>query len=214
MFRLRLSVVATGMPVLVVAVLLSAGPVEAQTAQTVAPQVARGAAPPAGPAVDVPRDYVIGPEDVLSVVFWRDTEMSGDVTVRPDGLITLQLLGELQAAGLTPDSLRSAVQKAAAKYIEDPNVSVVVKAINSRKVFITGQVATPGGYPLMGPRTVAQLIALAGGLTEYADSKHIRIVRTENGQTQSFKFNYKDVAKGNKLEQNILLKPGDTVIVP
>jgi polysaccharide export outer membrane protein len=144
----------------------------------------------------------------------RDGVLGAPPPVRPDGLITVPLLGEIQAAGLTPDALRDAVQKAATKFIEDPNVSVVVKAINSRKVFITGQVATPGAYPLVAPRTVAQLIAVAGGLTEYADAKSIRVVRTEQGKTVSFKFNYKDFAKGNRLEQNILLKPGDTVIVP
>lgn len=165
-------------------------------------------------SVAVPADYVIGPEDVLGILFWRDTEMTGDVTVRPDGMITLQLLGDLKAAGLTPDALREAVKQSASKLLEDPSVTVVVKAINSRKVFITGQVGTPGQYPLMAPRTVMQLIALAGGVTEYADAKNISILRTENGKTVSFKFNYKDVARGQKLEQNIQLKAGDTVIVP
>ncbi|MGH9330886.1 MAG: polysaccharide biosynthesis/export family protein, partial [Vicinamibacterales bacterium] len=164
--------------------------------------------------VPLPADYVIGPEDVLGVVFWRDQDMTGDVTVRPDGMVTLPLLGDLAAAGLTPEALRDQIQKAATKYMQDPNVTIVVRQINSRKVFITGEVTTPGAYPLIGPRTVMQLIALAGGLTEYADGKNITVMRAEQGRTRSFKFNYKDVAKGMKLEQNIHLKPGDTVVVP
>jgi polysaccharide export outer membrane protein len=162
----------------------------------------------------LPADYVIGPEDVLGVVFWRDQDMTGDVTVRPDGKVTLPLLGDVYAAGLTPEALRDEVQKAATKYLQDPSVVVVVRTINSRKVFITGEVGTPGAYPLTSPRNVMQLIALAGGLTEYADSKNITIMRLEQGTQRSFKFNYKDVAGGKKLEQNIQLKSGDTVVVP
>jgi polysaccharide export outer membrane protein len=165
-------------------------------------------------AATVPADYVIGPEDVLGVLFWRETDMSGDVAVRPDGMITLPLVGEIKAAGLRPDALRDTVQQAAGKYLTDPNVTIVVRQLNSRKVFITGQVATPGSFPLTGPRTVLQLIAIAGGLNEYADSENITIMREEAGKTRSFKFNYKDVSKGKKLEQNIQLRPGDTVVVP
>ena len=184
----------------------------APAAQTPAAPATQPARPPVG--VEVPAEYVIGPEDVLGVVFWRDNEMSGDVVVRPDGMITLPLLGDIRAVGLKPDALAAEIKKAALKLLEDPTVSVVVRQINSRKVFITGQVTTPGAHPLTGPRTVMQLIALAGGLTEFADKKNITIVRTEGGQTKSFKLNYNDVARGKKLEQNILLKPGDTVIVP
>jgi polysaccharide export outer membrane protein len=163
----------------------------------------------------VPLDYVIGPEDVLGVLFWRDQDMTGDVTVRPDGMITLPLLGDLLAAGLKPEILRDEIQKkASGKYLEDPNVTVVVRTINSRKVFITGLVATPGPYPLTSPRTVMQLIALAGGLTEFAEGKNITVLRSEQGRTLSLKFNYNDVAKGKNLWQNVQLKPGDTVVVP
>jgi polysaccharide export outer membrane protein len=164
--------------------------------------------------VEVPAEYVIGPEDVLGINFWRDADMTGDVTVRPDGRITLPLLGDIHAAGLTPHGLKEAIQKSAARLLEDPTVTVIVRTINSRKVFITGEVNAPGSYPLTGPRTVMQLIALAGGLTEYADKKNISIMRVEAGNTRSFKLNYGDVSKGKRLEQNILLKPGDTVVVP
>lgn len=174
------------------------------------------AATPSGTMANVapPDGYLIGPEDVLGIVFWREAEMNGDVTVRPDGRITLPLIGELQAEGRTPQSLRDQIEAAAAKFMTAANVSVVVRQINSRKVFITGKVVTPGTYPLAGPRTVMQIIALAGGLNEYADSKNITVIRTTEGQPKSHKFNYRDVAKGKKLEQNILLVPGDTIVVP
>lgn len=169
---------------------------------------------PAAIAPPTPSDYVVGPEDVLGVLFWRDQEMSGDILVRPDGRITLPLIGEMQAAGVRPEVLRSQIQAAADKYLSDTNVTVIVRQINSRKVYITGEVTNPGSYPITGPRTVMQLIALAGGVTEYADSNNISIMRVQNGQTRIFKFSYKDVAKGKKLEQNIQLQPGDTVVVP
>jgi polysaccharide export outer membrane protein len=169
---------------------------------------------PAVTGVALPSDYVIGAEDVLGVLFWREQEMSGDVVVRPDGMVTLALIGELKAAGLRPEALRDAIQAAATKFLADANVTVVVRQINSRKVFITGQVARPGEFPLSSPRTVLQVIALSGGLTEYAEGDKVTIMRTEGAATQTFKFNYKEVTKGKKIEQNILLKPGDTIVVP
>jgi polysaccharide export outer membrane protein len=140
--------------------------------------------------------------------------MSAEVVVRPDGKISLPLLNDVQAAGLTPDQLRDQLTKAASKFVEEPNATVVVKEIRSRKVFITGNVTKPGNYPLNGEMTVLQLIAVAGGLQEYADSSSIVVMRTEGGQQKSFKFNYKDVIKQRHVEQNIQLKAGDTVVVP
>jgi len=151
---------------------------------------------------------------VLSVVFWRDKDMTGDVTVRPDGKVSLPLLNDVQAAGLTPAQLRDRLIEASKQYFEDPSVTVVVKQMNSRKVFITGEVNKPGPYPLVGPTTVLQLISIAGGLRDYADSKKILIVRNEDGRPVSYLFNYKDVVSRKNLRQNIELKPGDTVIVP
>ena len=161
----------------------------------------------------MPTDYVIGTDDILSIVFWRDADMTQEVTVRPDGNITLPLLGDIKAAGLKPSELRDQIAKTAGKFIEDPNVTVVVRQINSRNVFITGGVTRPGPYPVSGQMTVLQLITVAGGLTEFADAKNIRILRTENGQTTFLKFNYNEVQDGKKLEQNIVLKPGDSVMV-
>ena len=175
------------------------------------------AAAPAGvpaPVLAVIPDYLIGAEDILSIVFWRDKEMSTEVAVRPDGKITLPLLNEVRAAGLTPGQLKDLLVEESKKYVEDPNVSVVVKQINSRKVFITGEVNKPGPYPLMAPTTIMQLLVVAGGLKDYAHSEKITIMRSESGKPASYRFNYKEFVKNKNLKQNIELKPGDTVIVP
>lgn len=218
-------------------VLVFAGPAVAQTPpspQPAAPAATKPAvSPPAsGPAppqaaaavqapavqapagVTPPADYVIGPEDQLAILFWRDKDLSAEVAVRPDGRITLPLLNDIVAAGLTPDELRERIQQAASRYVEGPNATVVVKQINSRKVFVTGKVAKPGTYPLMGPTTVLQMIAMAGGLMDFAKSDRIVVMRTLAGNTETFKFNYKDVSKSKNLQQNIALKPGDTILVP
>jgi polysaccharide export outer membrane protein len=140
--------------------------------------------------------------------------MSADVVVRPDGMISLPLLNDIPASGLTPEQLRVAITTGATKFVEEPTVSIVVKAINSRKVYITGQVGKPGPYPLSGPTTVLQLIATAGGVAEYADKSKIVVIRNEGGKQTTFRFNYSDVMKGKNLSQNIELKPGDSVLVP
>jgi polysaccharide export outer membrane protein len=169
----------------------------------------------ASAGIAVPSDYVIGPEDVLGVLFWREPDLSGDVTVRPDGKITLPLIGDVVATGLKPEALRDQLQQAGSRFLADANVTVVVRQINSRKVFITGQVGMPGAFPLGGPRNVLQLIALAGGLAEYAESDKITIIRNDpGGRSTTLKFNYKDVSKGKHMEQNVQLQPGDTVVVP
>jgi polysaccharide export outer membrane protein len=124
----------------------------------------------------------------------------------------LPLLNEVQAAGLTPADLRARLTNESKRFFEKANVTVVVQQINSLKVFITGQVAKPGPYPLTAPITVLQLISMAGGLKDFADSKNIMIVRREGRQTSSFPFNYKEI--GRHLKQDIELRPGDTVVVP
>ena len=207
----QLQIIGSG--VLMVTVVAGSSMPAAARAQV--PQAAPNSAPAAAAAgVPLPAGYVIGPEDVLNVVFWRNQEMSGDFVVRPDGQISMPLLNDVAAAGLTPEQLREVVTKAATKFLEDPSVTVVVKAINSRKAHITGMVQKPGPYPLMAPTTVLQLIAMAGGLHEFADAKKVLIVRNENGKQVAFNFNYKDVSQGKNLKQNIELKPGDVVIVP
>jgi polysaccharide export outer membrane protein len=206
-----------------VALLAAAAPCAAQSknsktvaAKENAPVVPTKAAAPAPAApVVVPAEYIIGSDDVMKVDFWRDKELSSEsVTVRPDGKISLPLINELQAAGLTPAQLRDRIVEAAKSYVEDPVVTVEVKAINSRKVFITGEVRKPGPYPLTGTLSVLQLISIAGGLGDYAKGEKITIVRTESGKQSAFKFNYKEVLNQRRLEQNIDLKPGDIVAVP
>jgi polysaccharide export outer membrane protein len=124
-------------------------------------------------------------------------------------------VGDLKAAGHRPEALAGQIETLSAEYLTEPNVTVIVRQILSRKAFITGEVNAPGVYPLSGPLTVMQLIALAGGLTEFADEQKIGIMRTdEAGQTTAIRFNYKWIREGRNLEQNILLKPGDTVVVP
>jgi polysaccharide export outer membrane protein len=163
----------------------------------------------------MPAGYVIGVDDVLSILFWRDKDLSApEITVRPDGKVTLPLLNDVQAAGLTPEQLRDTVLDAARKYVEDPNPTVIVKEIKSRKVFITGQVEKPGPYPLNGSVTVLQLIATAGGLRDFADGKNISVMRMRQGAQAVFEFNYQDLLKKKNLRQNIELEPGDTVVVP
>ncbi len=167
------------------------------------------------PGVPTEPGFTIGPEDVLGVLFWRDTDMSGDVTVRPDGMITLPLIRDVKAAGLTPTELADRIQTAVREYVTDASVTVVVRQMNSRKAFITGEVARPGAYPLgSSSMTVMQLIAVAGGLTEFAQPKKISVMRIEEGKTTTFAFDYKSVASGKTPGQNLVLKPGDTVVVP
>jgi polysaccharide export outer membrane protein len=186
--------------------------------------------PPAAPAqkpaqavaqpapIAPPADYVIGADDVLMVMFRREKDMSAEVIVRPDGRITLPLLNDVQAAGLTTDQLRARVTEEARRFVEDPSVTVMVKQINSRRVYITGQVGKPGPYAIADRMTVMQLISTAGGLTEFAKKKDIVIIREAGvrpgGRPLTFKFNYDDVQKLKNLASNIDLKPGDTVIVP
>ena len=165
-------------------------------------------------AADTPVDYVIGPQDVLGIVFWREPDLSGDVTVRPDGKISLPVIGTVTAEGLRPEELQAEILKLATKFITDPNVAVVIRTINSRRIFVTGQVKAPGAHPIVGPLTVMQALALAGGITDFADAKNITIIRVGGSGPSPLKFNYKDVSKGRKMEQNILLRPGDTVVVP
>lgn len=185
----------------------------AATAQQMTAKPAPAAAVRTVPT-DLPPDYRIGAEDVLDIVFWREKDLSAEVVVRPDGKIALPLLNDLQAAGLTPVELRATLLEAARKYVADPNVTVVVKQINSRKVFITGEVEKPGTYPLGGPTTVMQLIAMAGGLKEYAKGGRILVMRVEAGRQVAYRFSYSDILKRVRLSQNIQLKPGDTVVVP
>jgi polysaccharide export outer membrane protein len=161
----------------------------------------------------LPKDYVIGIEDVLNVVFWRDKDLSAEVVVRPDGKISLPMLNDVSAAGMTAEQLAAEVQKAAAKFIRDPGATVIVKEVRSRKVYVVGEVSKPGTFMLAADMNVLQAIAAAGGFVEGANRSNVVVVRNENGEERRYKFNYDDVVRGKNVKQNIRLVPGDTILV-
>lgn len=158
--------------------------------------------------------YVIGPQDVLQIVVWKEAELSGSVPVRPDGKISLALLNDVQAAGLTPMALGADLAAKLKKYVSEPLVTVTVIQMNSQRFFVMGEVAHAGGFPLTGGETVLQGLSNAGGFSLYANSSKIYVLRTENGQQVKLPFNYKAVIKGEHPEQNIMLRAGDTIVVP
>lgn len=173
--------------------------------------VAAQSVQPAG--ATVPADFVIGVDDQLTIVFYRDKDLTTDVVVRPDGKISVPMLNDIAAAGLTPEQLMAAVAQAATKFIKDPGVTVIVREIRSRKIYVIGEVTKPGTVQMGGEMTVMQALAEAGGFLEHAKKGDVVVVRTINGKEQRFNFNYNDVVRGKKIEQNIKLQPGDTVLV-
>jgi polysaccharide biosynthesis/export protein len=158
--------------------------------------------------------YRIGPQDVLKIDVWREDQLTRTVPVRPDGKITLPLLNDVQAVGMTPVQLAEVISDELKKYINNPQVTVSVTEINSRRVFVTGEVTRPGAFPLLPNMTVLQALTSAGGFTQFARIKSIYVLRMERGQHIKHAFNYKDVVNGKKAEDNIQLQPGDTIIVP
>ena len=161
----------------------------------------------------LPADYVIGVDDLLSVVFWKEKDLSAEVVVRPDGKISLPMLNDIPAAGMTPEQLAKVVEQAALKFVRDPGATVMVREVRSRKVYVVGEVGKPGTFPLADNMTVLQAIAEAGGFLEHANKGDVAIVRMVNGKEQRFKFNYNDVVRGKNTQQNITLQPGDTILI-
>ncbi len=168
---------------------------------------------PVKSATDDP-SYVIGAEDMLNVAVWKEPDFSSTAPVRPDGMVSLPLLGDVQAAGRTPSQLAEDLTVKLKKYIDDPRVTVTVTAINSKRVYVLGEVNHPGTLVMSPNMTVLQAISAAGGLTAYANTKKISILRTEQGKQAKYLFNYKEFIKGSNPEQNIALKSGDTIVVP
>lgn len=166
------------------------------------------------PAATEDPDYRIGAQDVLNISVWKEPEITRTVPVRPDGKISLPLLNDIQAAGLTPMQLASAITEGLKKFIADPQVTVIVTEINSRRYYVLGEVGRPGAYPLLPGMTVLQALSGAGGFSQWANLNEIYVLRTENGEQVRYPFRYKDVLKGKRTEQNIELKPGDTIVVP
>jgi polysaccharide biosynthesis/export protein len=159
-------------------------------------------------------DYKIGPQDMLRIDVWKEPDISRVVPVRPDGKITLPLVNDVQASGLTPTQLAAKIAEGLKKYITSPQVTVGVTEINSRRIFVSGEVARPGAFPLLPNMTVLQALSSAGGFTQFAREKKIYILRMENGRQVKHPFNYKDAISGKNVEQNILLEGGDIIVVP
>jgi len=159
-------------------------------------------------------NYVIGSQDMLDISVWREPDFSRTVPVRPDGKISLPLLNDMQAAGLTPSQLAEELTKSLNKFVTNPQVTIIVTQINSQRFYVLGEATRPGAYTLIPDMTILQALSNAGGFTTYANSKKIYLLRQENGKQQKLSFNYKDVISGKRTEQNIALKNGDTIVVP
>ena len=158
--------------------------------------------------------YSIGPEDILNIDVWKEPEISRTVPVRRDGKISLPLLNDVQAAGLTPTQLSSEIVEKLHATIINPQVTVIVTQMSSQRIYILGQVTRGGAYPLVPDMTAVQALSIAGGFTAFANLKKIYVMRTENGEDKIFPINYKEMFSGHKSQQNIHLKAGDTIVVP
>lgn len=158
--------------------------------------------------------YIIGPSDVLDVNVWKEPDVSRTVPVRPDGKISLPLLNDVQAAGLTPMQLQAVVTEGLKKFISNPQVTIIVTQINSQRIYVLGEVPHPGTFAMLPHMTVLQALASAGGLSQFAKMNGIYVLRNENGRQVTYPFRYKDVVRGRSAEQNIVLKAGDTIVVP
>jgi polysaccharide export outer membrane protein len=169
---------------------------------------------PQADAVASSDQYVIGPEDMLYINVWREEALTRTILVRADGKISLPLVDDVQAAGLTPLQLKQNLTEKLKQFIDNPNVSVVVTEANSFKVYVTGEVRTPGVYRLKSETTLLQIIPMAGGFTDWANQKKIMIIRKEGGKEKRITANYKKILEGDDPKSNIVLKPGDTVVVP
>lgn len=190
----------------------AAGEKPKESVQPAAPSAVKPVSSPKS-ATDDPA-YIIGQDDVLDISVWKEADVSRQVPVRPDGKISLPLLNDVQASGLTPMQLQAQLSEKLKKFFTDPQVTVIVTAINSRRVYMMGEINRPGAIPLVPNMTVLQAISSAGGLSQFANSSKIQILRTENGKQVPYFFNYKEVIRGVRTDQNIFLKPGDSIVVP
>ena len=190
---------------------LAAGSVAAQDASKSASKPVQ---PASQVAVAADANYKIGPQDVLRIDVWKENEITRSVPVRPDGKISLPLLNDVQAAGLTAMELANNIREGLKKFITNPQVTVSVTDINSRRVYVTGEVTRPGAYPLLPNMTVLQALTSASGFTQFARTKKIYVLRNEGGKQVKYPFNYNEVVKGKMSEDNIMLQSGDTIVVP
>ncbi|HXE35106.1 MAG TPA: polysaccharide biosynthesis/export family protein [Verrucomicrobiae bacterium] len=186
-----------------------------KSADTAAKQSdAKDGARPASQIAQNDAEYKIGPQDVLRIDVWKEPEISRTIPVRPDGRVSLPLLNDVQAAGLTAMQLSAVISEGLKKYITNPQVTVGVAEINSRRVYVTGEVNKAGAFPLLPNMTVLQALSNSGGFTQFAKIKSIYVLRVEEGKQVKHPFNYKDTVSGKAPEQNILLQPGDVIVVP
>jgi polysaccharide export outer membrane protein len=183
-------------------------PTREEAAARVKTPVGVAAMPTAAP-VD-PKSFELGPEDIIAIRVWREPELSFAAQIRPDGKITMQLVGDIQAAGLTPDQLKASIVEKLSEFINKPEVSVSVQSVQSRRYYITGEVMRAGAFPLVVPTTILEALTNSGGFREFANTKKITILR----KGKIIKFNYQDVVKGKNLEQNIQVENGDYINVP
>jgi len=168
----------------------------------------------ATPNVNTANSYVVQPGDMLTISVWKEKDLEGDVTVRPDGGLNFPLIGDITASGKTVEELRKDITAKLAKYVPDPVVTVIVKQSLGNQIFVIGRVNKPGSFPAMRNMDVMQALSIAGGPTPYASVNKIKILRRVNGELKAIPFKYSKVEKGEDLEQNIILEGGDTVVVP
>lgn len=173
-----------------------------------------GQNPPKAAPQDAKLDYLIGPGDVLQIFVWKEPELTKDVTVRLDGRVTVPLLGDTEAAGRTPQQLAEELAKSLGKFLESPRVTVGVNQANSTRFYVVGQVGKPGEFPLTGRTTVLQALALAGGFKDFAKTDNVIIIRQDRAGQNVIPVNYKKLEEGKDVSQNVLLRPGDTIVVP
>jgi polysaccharide export outer membrane protein len=187
---------------------------ESSAKKSAQPEIPAMAGDEAKKAATTDPNFVIGAEDVLDISVWKEPEVSRVVPVRPDGKISLPLLNDVQAAGLTPAQLTAQITASLKKYVTDPQVTVIVKTINSERFYILGEVLKPGAFAMLPGMTVLQALSSAGGFTPFAKMKSIYVLREENGKKVKYPFNYKEAISGKNAQQDILLKSGDTIVVP
>jgi polysaccharide export outer membrane protein len=186
------------------------GPAAGTAVDSSKPALTTAPSPAAGAAAD---SYVIGPSDTLTVTVWKEPTLSGSLLVRPDGMISLPLLGDVQATGMTPLQLADQIATKLKKYVQDPNVSVVISQIHSKVIYLLGEVGKKGPIEMTSGMTLLEAISSAGGLTDYANTKKIYILRDEAGKHQKISVHYKEALKGDST-LDLVLKPGDTIVVP
>jgi polysaccharide biosynthesis/export protein len=186
-----------------------------QTANSVVAVASAAAPAPTTAAAPVdPKEYVIGESDLLHINVYKEAELSQNAIVRPDGMISLPLVNEVKVGGKTPLQVQQELAQSLKAYLVDPQVTVTVVDVRSKRVFVTGEVIHPDAYPLLTPTTVLQVVAKAGGPTPYANLKGIFVLRNVNGKQEKIPIPYKDVIKGKKPDRDIQLQSGDTVVIP